>query len=268
MSEQNYTYRDNTFNANQAYNYILLIQIELDNFSYAVIEDEKLLAFDTACNLNELTEPKELFDLLIANYKKTVIGLSASGFTLIPSSIYKADKISDFGRLLDVQLNEKVLAEAIDGQNYIVYKVNERLVAAAEKYNINNAVYANAGWITAIAKNNPLNNNLYLNITDTKADYLCFSDGKLRFYNSFDYKNDEDLAYYTAFVAQELNLDPQSINLVLSGEHGDKTGKGLADFFTSIAFNNQQILELPEQIASHQILTLAALSLCGSSEAH
>lgn len=266
MSEQIYTYRNNTFYVTQANNYTLLLQLDATSFAFAIINDAKqLLAYNNNCGLNELTNPQLLGEVLTAQYKNTIIGLPAKGFTLIPASLFMAEKVADFARLLDVQPNEKVLSQQLDNDNYIIYKADEKIVAAAQKFNISNAVYVNSGWIKAIAQSNPSNNDLYININNVNADYLYFKDGKLRFYNSFECDGADDLVYYTAFVAQELNLDAQAVNLVLSG---DKTGNGLTDFYPSVSFNNLQVIELPEQIASHQILTLAALSLCGSSEAY
>jgi hypothetical protein len=244
MSEHIYTYRNNTFNINQADDYTLLLQIDADLFSYAIIHDKQLLALDINCSLNELTDPQEFFEQLTANYKKTVIGLPANGFTLVPASLYSPE-------------------------NYIIYKLDGKIVSLAQKYAANNLVYSNTGWISAIAQSNPLNHNIYLNADRGKADFLCFKDGKLHFYNSFEYKNTDDIAYYTAFVTEELSLDPQNINLFLSGDpqSEDKTISRLKDFFPAVTFNNLQLFDLPEQLASHELLSLIALSLCGSSEA-
>ena len=98
---------------------------------------------------------------------------------------------------------------------------------------------------------------------------LYFSLNTLRFYNTFDFRSEDELAYFTSFVTEELNLKPQNITLVVSGDviAGDKNLIRLAYFFPKIELNGLKVLELPGQIQSHKLLSLAALSLCGSSVA-
>jgi len=123
-------------------------------------------------------------------------------------------------------------------------------------------------WIKAIANSNPPDSNLYLEIGKDTIHFLCFSSGKLRFYNAFEFKNEDDLAYFTSFVAEELRLDPQHTTLILSGDVNadDNYMKRLGDFYPKIEINGLKILELPGHIPSHKLLALTALSLCGSLE--
>jgi hypothetical protein len=267
MSEQTYTYRNNTLNLDEAYYYTLLLQIDADNFSYAILYKTQLLAYHTNCNLDELTEPKELSDLLSATYRKTIIGLQCVGFTLVPAALFNKEHVTGFARLLNVKEDEKVLAQQLDDDNYIVYKADEQVLAAARKFKLKNTLFAAKGWITAIAQNNPLDSNIYINI-DNQAEFSYFKNGKLRFYNAFDFSTAEDLAYYAALVAKEMELLPENTTLLLSGNINadDKTMKVLGEYFFEAILNSIPLLELPAEIASHQILSMAALSLCASSE--
>jgi hypothetical protein len=268
MAEQIYTYRDSTFNLDQAYYYTLLLQIDATSFSYAIVYKQQLLAWDTNCGLNELFDPQELHDQLLATYRKVVFGLPANGFSLVPHSLFSAGHTAGFARLLDVKPNEKVLAQVLDDQNHIVYKVDEELISATTKFDLKNAVFSAKGWIKAIANENPPDNNIYLNI-DNQVEFLYFKNGKIRFYNAFDFKNAEDLLYYAALVTKEVGLLPESTALILSGNipDEDNTVKHLAEFFATVSLNQIQLLDLPSEIAPHQILELIALSLCESSEA-
>jgi len=268
MSDNN-NYTDNNFNLYQAYSYTLLLQLEATSFSYAVVNDTHLLVSAQNCDLQELTQPKALNDLLSATYKKIIIGMPASGLTLVPNSLFREEQVSGFARFLDVKDNEKIFAQTLDDVNAIIYKTNENLVSAVEKFGLQNTVYTAKGWIKAIAKSSPPNNNLYLEITKDKVQFLYFALNTLRFYNTFDFKNEDELAYFTSFVADELSLKPQFITLFVSGDvaAGDKNLSRLAYFFPKIELNELKVLELPGQMASHKFLALAALSLCGSSEA-
>jgi hypothetical protein len=63
-------------------------------------------------------------------------------------------------------------------------------------------------------------------------------------------------------------VSPESLTLVLSGDvnASDKSFTYLAAFFGNVKINDTKVLILPEQVVPHKILSLAALSLCASSE--
>jgi hypothetical protein len=267
MSNDN-DYHDNSFNLYQAYSYTLLLQVELTSFSYAVVYKNRLLVSAQNCDLDELADPRRLSDLLSATYKRVIIGLPATGLTLVPVSLFEEERIANFARFLDVKADEKVFSQLLDEQNMIVYKTNDALLSAVERFNLNNSVYVAKGWIKAIAKSSPPNNNLYVEVGKNVAQFLYFSSGSLRFYNTFEFKNEDELAYFAAFVTEELNLSREDTTLVLSGDisNDDKNMTRLADFFPKLELNRLQVLELPGQLTSHKLLALAALSLCGSSE--
>jgi hypothetical protein len=266
MSENN-NYTDSSFNLYQAYNYTLLLQVEASTFSFAVANHNRLLISAQNVDIDELAHPKQMSELLSATYRNIIIGLPATGLTLIPKSLFKEERVSGFARYLDVKDNEKVFAQSLDDQNAIIYKTKDHLVSAVEKFGLQNTVYTAQGWIKAIAKSSPPNNNLYLEIGTDSVQFLYFSLNTLRFYNTFYFKGEDELVYFTSFVAEELKLKPQYTTLVMSGDvaAGDDNMTRLANFFPKIEINSVKVLEIPGQIASQKILSLAALSLCASS---
>jgi hypothetical protein len=271
MSNHNFYYRDNDFNPGQSAEYTLLVQVGAASLSYLVTGENKLLVLEKDIDLKELTEPSEANKLLSAEYKQRIIGLPQDGFTFIPDSLFKADGIADIARFLDVKATEKVFAQRLDGENIVVYKVDGSIVTQiSDKYDLDDAVFGPKCWIRAIAANNPSDETLYLNINKDKVELLNFKSGNLRFFNNFEFKNSDELVYFTTLVAGELQLLPQNITLILSGdvESGDNNNTRLAEFFGKVELNDLNLLELPAEIASHTVLTLTALSLCGSLEAH
>lgn len=261
-------YHDNSFNLEQAGNYVLLIQVKEASFDYAIVHDNRLLVYVQNTPLDELSNPKHLRGVLSASYKKVVIGLSATALTLVPDSLYNNDQAAAFGRLLDVQENESVLAEPLDGQNHLIYKTGANIFSAVEKFAAYNVVYTSQGWIKAIAGSSPPNSDLYLNIAGDTVHLLYFSFGNLRFYNRFEFKNADELVYFIACATEELALNAEETNLIVSGDayEWDVNVTRLKEFYANVKLNGLQVLELPSQVAAHKILPLAALSLCGSSE--
>jgi hypothetical protein len=268
MSNHNNNFQDTNFTLYKAYSYTLLLQLEPTAFNYAIIHDNKLLASAQNCSLNELAGNGRLADLLSATYKKVIVGLPATALTLVPKELFSEAHIADIARFLDVNDHEKVFAQTLDSQNIIIYKTDESLVSAIEKFGLQNTAYTAKGWVAAIRSSKPSDGNLYLEISTDTVQVLYFSSDKLRFYNKFEFKTEDELSYFAVFVSQQLELNPKHIKLILSGniEKGDKLMNRLAGFFRDIELNTTKVVDLPEQISPHQILALAALSLCGSSE--
>lgn len=271
MSTHNHHYRDPDFNAEQTADHTLLLQIGASSFSYAVTGQNKLLVLEENISISELTEASEQPSLLLATYKQRIIGLPQNGFTFVPVSLFRPDRVADFARFLDVKPTEKVFSQPLDAENQVIYRVDGGIAAdVADKFDVNNAVFFAKGWIKAVAGINPSDHCLYLDIDNDKVNILNFKEGKLHFYNSFEFKTEDELVYFTTFVAEELQLHPQNITISLSGDISldDKNSIRLAKFFGKIELNDLKTLDLPYQISAHTILTLTALSLCGSSEVH
>ncbi|HZY38130.1 MAG TPA: DUF3822 family protein [Mucilaginibacter sp.] len=266
MYDHNNNYTDNSFNLYQAYSYSLLLQVDLNSFSYAFVHQKRLLVYAQNCDLDELAHPKKLSEILTATYKKVVIGLPASGLSLVPKSLFAEGHAADFARLLDVRPDEKVFAQALDDENNIIYKTPGHIASAVEKFGFENTFYGARGWIRGIAESRPSSSDLYIEIGKNAMQFLYFHGKSIRFYNSFEFKNEEELVYFTSFVCEELNLKPRETTLVLSGDIivDDKNMRRLGDFFPKIEINRVKVLELPGQIPSHKLLSLSALSLCGS----
>lgn len=266
MNQQQHYYRDSTLNLAQADNYTLLLQIDNDSFAYAIADGNLLLACETNCSLSELTDPKQLYERLTAEYKNTVIALPAKAFVLIPVSLFNTDNIAEYARLLDVKDDEKVIAQSLDTQNYVVYKVGEQLLNKVANYDIKNVVFAPKGWMYAIDRSEPSVIDLFLNINGNQVEFAYYKKNRLRFYNKFEFTSIEDLIYYAVFVSDELELKQNSTALIVSGNVNEEYElyKRLSEYFQVVMINDIRVLDLPANIQSSQILSLSALSLCAS----
>ena len=268
MAENTNSYTDPNFSLYQAYAYTLVLSLEQQSFGFAVLDNNRLMAAGKAIALSELSNPELLKELFASTFKKVIVGLPATALTLIPAKVYSNAHAADFARLLDVKTNEKVFVQTLGDENIIVYKTSDTLVKLIEKYNILNTVYNGSGWIKTIAKSSPPGNNLYIDISGEKAGYLYYFLGSLRYYNSFEFKDEAELVYYTLLVCSELNIKPQHTYLVMSGDidTGDKYMSRLAEFYPNISVNPLRAVEISGDINPHRFLALNSLSLCGSSE--
>jgi hypothetical protein len=61
-------------------------------------------------------------------------------------------------------------------------------------------------------------NALFVNSGASRIDMMRIVDKKLEYYNSFIYNTAEDYMYYLIFVVEQLNLNPETLELVMMGE--------------------------------------------------
>jgi hypothetical protein len=266
MDNLSYQYLDSSFSPEKAARYTLLLQGDSSRFAFAVAQKNKLILLSNHLGWDLFDDP-ENNDLLFNNYGRKIIGLPYTGFTLVPVSLFNPEKVADFARFLDVKAGEKVFSQPLDNDNQVIFKICGELIdKVAGKFDLKDLVFAPKGWILAAGGNGPSNQDIYLNITGDIVEILNFKDGKLRFYNSFDFKNEDELAYFITMVANELQLVPESVNIVLSGhiEPGDRNFGRLQYFFGNVRLNQVKTLTLPRQFDPHTSLSLTALSLCGS----
>jgi hypothetical protein len=270
MSEHNYKYTHESLDLGASRDYVLLLQIDATSFSYIIVYKRQLLAWAENCPLAELTNPQELAEVLTAEYKQVITGATDTGFTLVPKSLYDDEYAANIARLLNVSAEDNVYAQDFDGNNVIVYKTQSGTMAASglSALHWQVTVHRAKGWVIAIANNYPTSTDIFLNVENGVVEVLNFNSNRLRYFKSFTYKNHEELCYFVALVAGELKLKPADTTLVFSGDinAADMSFSYLTDFFGHVKLNTLRALDLPEAIVPHKILSLAALSLCASSE--
>lgn len=271
MSDNFYTFRDESFSPARAHAYRFLLLVNSGTFSFAVAEDQKLLLWANNVPIGDLIAPKELTEVLNAHYKEKIVGLGSAGFTLVPNELYSDGSVAGLARLLDVRPSEKVFASELDKDNHIVFKAADATVTAiSSKFDIHAVVFGAKGWIKRVEESSTPSNTIYINFSPKSVELLNVKNNKLRFYNRFEITSENDLSYFAIMVTSELKMQPQQVSLVLSGSinENDSNVRRLRDFFKSVTLNDMQVLTLPQQVAPHQIFPLAALSLCASLVAH
>ena len=268
MGENNTIFTDGSFSLYHANTYSLLLSLADRSFSFIVVHDKQIMSSGSNLPLSELDSPQQLKELFASSFKNVVIGLPALALTLVPVKLFNADHSSDFARLLDVKSNEKVFIETLDDNNIIIYKTSALPAKLAEKFELKNTVYDKCGWIKAIAISSPPGNNLYIDISNGKATYLYYFLGTLRYHNTFEFKNEAELVYYTTFVSNELDIKPQHTYLIMSGDinTGDENMTRLKEFYPYVSLNPLLITTVPSEPDAHKYLALSGLSLCGSLE--
>jgi hypothetical protein len=264
MTSHSKLYFSDDFSQDRAKDYTLLIQIRDTDFNFAVVYQSTLLAWGNGYPHAELTAPAD-FSMFLnpAEYQKVIIGITPAVFNIIPKALYQEDRLANFARLLDVQATEKVYSQVLDTENQLVFKDSDTILPVlTAKYTNHQIVFSYKGWLQAISSTEPVESNLYLDVQPEEIHFAYFKENKLRFYNSFKYSGPDELTYFTALTTNELQLSPTDTQLLISSDADVDLSK-LNNFFAKIDINPiQQLTQLPNGIASQQLLSLTALLLC------
>ncbi|WP_295767711.1 DUF3822 family protein [uncultured Mucilaginibacter sp.] len=267
MNDSLYHYIDPQFNYTQVGNYTLLLQLSETNFSLAVTHGDKLMVWRHDAPLTELTQPGEVQEVLNFHYANVVTGIKSSAFTLVPQGLLDQETTIDTARLLDVKPEDTVFSQPLDDSNDVIFKATPAVTQAIQRFGNERVIFGASGWLQAIASSQPSGYHLYINIYHQQFDVAYFRQGKLQLFNTFDFTHEDELAYYTAFVCQQLKLDMSTVSVVLSGSiaHNDMRYHNiLTDIFKTVELNNTSVVQQSGTLPAHQFLSLTALSLCAS----
>jgi len=79
---------------------------------------------------------------------------------------------------------------------------------------------------------------------------ICIEKEKLRYFNSFQYRTREDLAYYIIFVIEQLGLNPDTITLLLMGniERESERFELLFRYIRNIRLINKSLTKVGKQM--------------------
>ena len=173
-----------------------------------------------------LLEIKTVFDqqeALGGAFEEVSIIYSNSVYTLVPSSLFEENKLSDY-----LKFNTKLLSN--DFIAYDLVRNHDIVVVYVPYVNINNYMFDRFGSFqyyhsACILLKNIMDNEkhsqlpkAYINVNDAQFDLIVLNDGKLQLCNTYSYKTPEDFIYYVLFSFEQLKLNPETLDVVLFGE--------------------------------------------------
>lgn len=262
MSDYSFTYHDDGFSLEQANNAGLFIKLGKKEMTFLIAGDGRLLAWKDKCPLSALTDDGELSKIFTASFKKIVVGLLPSALTLIPADLFIPQNTADYARYLDIKADNKAFSAKLDNENQLIYRVDKNsYTELADKIDLTYiTVPADRGWINTIAKNEPGNYSIYIDMNAGQVSLLNFYGTKIRYYNVFKTDGVNDVLYYCLFAAEQLEIKPDYTTLIVSGLCNDKDLEQLNQFFGVVKYNDASVIQSSLMVPSHQVLSLAALS--------
>jgi Protein of unknown function (DUF3822) len=229
------TIKDKNFDVDRLEKYYLSLTISDHSLKCCVFEqkEKRILWFDhISWNgevgiLEALDEVYHEHEFLAAGFWKRILIVHDNPFcTLVPTPFFDEKKIKDvlestFGPL-DSEISARSTKHPELGFNS-VYGSNEEVNSYfKKKYPKKQFLYSHSSdgileFASGIAssKNIP---ELWLDWTGTNMKALLLRNGLLEFYNSYECQYEEDVAYFSASLIEQLELESDKISVKLSGD--------------------------------------------------
>ena len=224
-------------------------------FDQTISPEELLLELQSELNNNVI------FDTLFSQIN---IIYHTRLYTLTPTHLFDPSKSSDY-----LKFNAKILKN-----DYIAHDTVESLdltVVYVPFVNINNFLFEKFGDFnyyhsTTLLLEQVLKSEkvfklpkIYLNIFSNTFDLAAVKNGKLLMCNSFEFNSPEDFVYFILFCLEQLKMNPESIDLFVSGtiEKDDPNYSMLFKYVRNVSFFNSKVtFEKPAAGKSHHNILL------------
>ncbi|RXP57626.1 DUF3822 family protein [Lutibacter sp. HS1-25] len=255
----------------------LSIQLSLDGFSFCIynkaVEEFGAIAIykfegNTLSPFQHLEMVEELFkkeELLKINYKSVSVSHFNNLVSQVPLPFFEKENLADY-----LQYSVKVLEN-----DYITYDqlYNSEIVNVYIPFvNINNFFidcygsfefkHSSTIFIEKLLQEfkHATKDCCFINVTGNNFEIAIFTNKKLQLFNCFTFKTKEDFIYYILFTAEQLNLNPEELKVVLLGDIEEKSDLYaiLFQYIRNIEFYKPQHFSsfLKETISAHSNFTL------------
>lgn len=220
--------------SNKLTNLDLSIQLSLSGLSFCILERDsntisalKHICFEKKLNpIALLDKLKHVFstEKVLQNDFSNVYVIHENGLsTLVPKPLFNEDCLADY-----LKFNSKILkSDFITYDNIII---NDSVNVYIPYVNINNFIYDKFGSFTfkhvstllieqiLLLEKHCNIPKIYVNVNDNLLDVIVVNNAKLILYNTFEYSTKEDFIYYILFTAEQLKLNPETLNLIFIGD--------------------------------------------------
>jgi hypothetical protein len=213
----------------------LSIQLSLDGFSFCVIDKSYNLVqelvyheFEEKAGTPEnlLARIEELFkreELLKYKYGSVNVSHVNELSAPVPKSLFDETNLKSY-----IRYSSKTYEN-----DYVVYdevEDHDMINVYIPFVNVNNFLLDQFGsfeykHFSTTLLSNLLNTyrfsehpHLFVHLEKSRMYLVAISNSKLQLYNSFSFSTKEDFIYYILFVLEQLSMDPETVELVLSGQ--------------------------------------------------
>lgn len=238
---------DESFDKGLSSTYHLSVQLSPGCLSLGVfdLKNKRLVALEstTVPGLSDydhfIGKAKKLFEdsaVFSPAYKSVSVGIYHPVATIIPSALYDANlkkEILEFNFKGEIINPLDIAADHIqEAGMHTLYIMPAGIRHFFSEYffriktiHFSTPIIENLFFENKFKKDTKVYLHFLNKVPDNKAsrfEIIIFSNGKLLFYNSFVYQEKEDIAYYTLFVMEQMNIVPGETGLTLLGNISEK----------------------------------------------
>lgn len=211
----------------------LVLQVSLTEASFCIkdtlnnkIETIRSFSFDKISNSTEIEESlQKIFNEtpeLNTTFDEITVLHNNNLLTFVPSVLFDEQYSGSY-----LQYNTKVFESDFFASDLV--STNDMVTVYIPYVNINNFLIDRFGsfnykhsFTILVKKIVEFSKNideiqLYIHIQSTNFQIIAVRNQKLLLFNTFDYKTEEDFIYYLLFVTEQLNLNPETIQVKLLG---------------------------------------------------
>ena len=209
------------------------IQISLSGLSFSILNrstnsiellkhvhlEKKATPFELLNNLKVIIESnsdfEQDFDSVICIYQNELA-------CLVPEALFDEKNVADY-----LKFNAKILKTDYISFDKLI--TNESMNVYVPLVNINNYIFDTFGSFdfkhastvlieTVLQLNSKVEHDImHINVNTSTFEIIYIQEKKLTFYNTFEFTTKEDFIYYILFSVEQLQLNPETIKVVLSG---------------------------------------------------
>ena len=255
----------------------LSIQLSLDGFSFCIynkvvkdfcafglyeFEQSSISPYQHLDLVSEIFQQEELLQL---KYKSVSVSHFNNLNTQVPEPFFEKDKLNQY-----LKYSVKVLEN--DFIAYDTLKNTDIVNVYIPFVNINNYLIDTFGTFeykhssTILIEKllheykNLSNDFCFINVTNNYFEIIVIKNTNFELFNCFKFKTKEDFIYYILFTAEQLNLNPEDLKLVLLGdiEKDSELYSILYQYIRNISFYTPSNASdfLKSQISEHSNFTL------------
>lgn len=236
----------------------LSIQVSLSGLSFCVLQKDtntisflKHIKFEKKLNpfevLDKLKHEFNTEDALKSSFSSVNVIYVNELSTLVPKPLFNDDNLADY-----LKFNSKILKS--DFITFDDIALNDSVNVYVPYVNVNNFIYDTFGSFTykhvstiliesllAIEKNSE-EQKVYVNVDSNHFEIVVIDKGELLIYNTFEYSTKEDFIYYLLFTSEQLQLNPETLQLVFLGDidKDDELYKIAYKYIRNVEFGERQ----------------------------
>jgi hypothetical protein len=242
---------DETLDINSSENYKLSIQVSYEGFAFCLLDTIRnkfvlIRAFEPEenkyFNADKIDEMVRKDDFLTRHYKKVSVVTPSPKFTLIPAALFdpgKKDEYFTFNHILEDQ--DIIIAnKIIDPDAYLIFSVSKPI------RDLINTWYPEVHPLhhlkpllnqISLKRKSVHGNYIHIHIEKEFFNIIIFDHNKLKFCNSFNYRNITDILYYVFNVFKNLDIK-QEETIFFSGltERYDALSSDFSIYVQNIKF--------------------------------